>query len=130
MGRVKDMWQDEIDQICNDAIHGVISKKEAEEKLLKLVEYQDGQEYFQLIEEEMGNIDEPAKFKSLNVHENVYDDLKLIAKEDNRTIAATVSIITSDARYDRRKNRYLKQRNKQVSINIESLKKEKGEENV
>ena len=111
MGRSKALWEDAIDEVIENAIHGVLTKREAKKKLERLIDlYEDGypSEQLQWIEEEMGDIDEPVRFKSLNVHENVYGDLKEIAKEDNRTIAATVALLTSKARYDRRRKRYEK----------------------
>ena len=111
MGRSKALWEDAIDEVIENAIHGVLTKREAKKKLERLIDlYEDGypSEQLQWIEEEMGDIDEPVRFKSLNVHENVYGDLKEIAKEDNRTIAATVALLTSKARYDRRRQRYEK----------------------
>jgi|TARA_R100001460_G_scaffold34595_1_gene67120 hypothetical protein len=111
MGGVKSLWEDAIHEVIENAVHGVLTKKEAKKKLERLIDiYQDGypSDELQWIEEEMGDIDEPVKFKSLNVHENVYGDLKEIAKEDNRTIAATVALLTSKARYDRRRQRYEK----------------------
>jgi hypothetical protein len=113
MGRVKSLWEDSIHEVIQDAIHGVLTKREAKKKLDRLIDLYEGgypSDELQEIEEEMGDIDEPVKFKSLNVHENVYGDLKEIAKEDNRTIAATVALLTSKARYDRRRQRYEKSR--------------------
>ena len=122
MGGVKALWEEEIHEVIQDAIHGVLTKREAKKKLDRLIDiYEDGSpsDELQWIEEEMGDIDKPAKFKSLNVHENVYGDLKEIAKEDNRTIAATVALLTSKARYDRRNERYEKQRREQEAIRKE-----------
>ena len=113
MGGVKALWEDSIHEVIQDAIHGVLTKREAKKKLDRLIDLYEGgypSDELQEIEEEMGDIDEPVKFKSLNVHENVYGDLKEIAKEDNRTIAATVALLTSKARYDRRRQRYEKSR--------------------
>ena len=113
MGGVKALWEDSIHEVIQDAIHGVLTKREAKKKLDRLIDIYEGgypSDELQWIEEEMGDIDEPVKFKSLNVHENVYGDLKEIAKEDNRTIAATVALLTSKARYDRRRQRYEKSR--------------------
>jgi hypothetical protein len=113
MGRVKSLWEDSVHEIIDATIHGVLTKREAKKKLDRLIDLYEGgypSDELQWIEEEMGDIDEPVKFKSLNVHENVYGDLKEIAKEDNRTIAATVALLTSKARYDRRRQRYEKSR--------------------
>ena len=119
MGRSKALWEDAIDEVIENAIHGVLTKREAKKKLERLIDlYEDGypSEQLQWIEEEMGDIDEPVRFKSLNVHENVYGDLKEIAKEDNRTIAATVALLTSKARYDRRRKRHEKSHQEMLEL--------------
>jgi len=40
--------------------------------------------------------EEHAGFKSLNIRNPVYDQVKAIAKENDRTIAATVALIVQD----------------------------------
>ena len=54
------------------------------------------------------------KFKSLNVHGTVYEDLVTIAKEDNRSIASTVALITKDYRYARREKRKMQEQLKKL----------------
>ena len=112
MGRVKALWEDEIINVHHEVVHGLITKKEAKEKLSRLLDPWEDEDHFHEIEEEMGDFDKPAKFKSLNVHENIYKDLKQMAKEDNRTIAATVALLTSQARYEKRREWFQKEKEK------------------
>ena len=69
MGGVKRLWEQDLEDTVEDAVHGVITKKEAKDKLSRLLD--DIHESYELwsIEEEMGDIDEPQKFKVINVHE-------------------------------------------------------------
>ena len=130
MGRTKALWEDAIDEVIENSIHGILTKREAKKKLERLIDlYEDGypSEQLQWIEEEMVDIDEPVRFKSLNVHENVYGDLKEIAKEDNRTIAATVALLTSKARYDRRRKRHEKSHQEMLELFGRMDKGYKGE---
>ena len=112
MGGVKRLWEEELEQTVEDAVHGVITKKEAKSKLSRLLDDVHDSGELEWIEEEMGAIDEPQKFKVINVHENVYNDLKSMAKEEKRTIAATVALSTSKARHKFR--RYIEERDRQV----------------
>ena len=119
MGRVKALWEDEVINVHHEVVHGLITKKEAKEKLSRLLDPWEDEDHFHEIEEEMGDFDKPAKFKSLNVHENVYGDLKEIAKEDNRSIAATVALLTSEARYEKRREWFQK---KKIAIREKFMK--------
>ena len=110
MGRVKALWEDEVINVHHEVVHGLITKKEAKEKLSRLLDPWEDEDHFHEIEEEMGDFDKPAKFKSLNVHENIYKDLKQMAKEDNRSIAATVALLTSQARYEKRREWFQKKK--------------------
>ena len=110
MGRVKALWEDEIINVHHEVVHGLITKKEAKERLSRLVDPLEDEDHFHEIEQEMGDFDKPAKFKSLNVHENIYKDLKQMAKEDNRSIAATVALLTSQARYEKRREWFQKEK--------------------
>ena len=120
MGGVKRLWEEELEQTVEDAVHGVITKKEAKNKLSRLLD--DLHESYELwsIEEEMGDIDEPQKFKVINVHENVYNDLKSMAKEEKRTIAATVALSTSKARYKFRRD--IEERDRQIPHNDHTVR--------
>ena len=119
MGRVKALWEDEVINVHHEVVHGLITKKEAKEKLLRLLDPWEDEDHFHEIEEEMGDFDKPAKFKSLNVHENIYKDLKQMAKEDNRSIAATVALLTSQARYEKRREWFQK---KKIAIREKFMK--------
>ena len=119
MGRVKALWEDEVINVHHEVVHGLITKKEAKEKLSRLLDPWEDEDHFHEIEEEMGDFDKPAKFKSLNVHENIYKDLKQMAKEDNRTIAATVALLTSQARYEKRREWFQK---KKIAIREKFMK--------
>ena len=119
MGRVKALWEDEVINVHHEVVHGLITKKEAKEKLSRLLDPWEDEDHFHEIEEEMGDFDKPAKFKSLNVHENIYKDLKQMAKEDNRSIAATVALLTSQARYEKRREWFQK---KKIAIREKFMK--------
>ena len=112
MGGVKRLWEEELEQTVEDAVHGVITKKEAKNKLSRLLDDVHESGELEWIEEEMGDIDEPQKFKVINVHENVYNDLKSMAKEEKRTIAATVALSTSKPRHKFRRD--MEERDRQV----------------
>ena len=112
MGGVKRLWEEDLEQTVEDAVHGVITKREAKDKLFSLLGDLHDSGELEWIEEEMGAIDEPQKFKVINVHENVYNDLKSMAKEEKRTIAATVALSTSKARYKFRRD--IEERDRQV----------------
>jgi hypothetical protein len=63
---------------------------------------------------ELEDLEKKNKFKSLNVHGTVYEDLVTIAKEDNRSIASTVALITKDYRYARREKRKMQEQLKKL----------------
>ena len=120
MGGVKRLWEEELEQTVEDAVHGVITKKEAKNKLSRLLDDVHESGELEWIEEEMGDIDEPQKFKVINVHENVYNDLKSMAKEEKRTIAATVALSTSKARYKFRRD--IEERDRQITHNDHTVR--------
>ena len=70
---------------------------------------------------ELEELEEKNKFKSLNVHGNVYSDFVQIAKEDNRSIASTVALMTKEYRYARREKRKLQEQLKKLQ-NAETKK--------
>lgn len=81
MGGTKRWWEDGIEEECQNYVDGVIPRSEVSEDA-----------------EEMYNLDaEDVSFKSLNVRVYVYEQIKKIAKEDNRTIAATVALMVRDS---------------------------------
>ena len=47
--------------------------------------------------------EEDLRFKSLNVRVSVYEQIKRIAKKDNRTINATVALMVKETLKNRRK---------------------------
>ena len=80
MGGTKRLWEDGIEEECQNYVDGVIPRSEVSE---------DAEEMYNLDNEDVG-------FKSLNVRVSVYEQIKRIAKEDNRTIAATVALMVRD----------------------------------
>ena len=86
MGKVKGLWEDSIDKEVGDYVDGIIPRDKVSEDA-----------------EEVYNLDnEDVSYKSLNVRVSVYEQIKRIAKEDNRTIAATVAIMVRDSLTKRR----------------------------
>jgi hypothetical protein len=100
-------WDEVSKKIIEEAENGVITIAEAHQKLHDSFQKKwadpDGN-YMEPIWE-LEELAEKNKFKSLNVHGNVYQDLVQIAKEDNRSIASTVALMTKDYRYARREKR-------------------------
>jgi len=86
MGRVKSLWEDSIDKEVGDYVDGIIPRDQVSE---------DAEEIYDLDNENVS-------YKSLNVRVSVYEQIKRIAKEDNRTIAATVAIMVRDSLIKRR----------------------------
>ena len=86
MGKVKALWEDSIDKEVGDYIDGIIPRDKVSE---------DAEEVYDLDNEDVS-------YKSLNVRVSVYEQIKRIAKEDNRTIAATVAIMVRDSLTERR----------------------------
>ena len=100
-------WDEVSKKIIEEAENGVITIPEAREKLSKSFKKEwldpDGDAWGAFIE--LDEMKEKVKFKSLNVHGNVYDDFIKISREDGRSIASTVALITKDYRYARREKR-------------------------
>ena len=100
-------WSSISRKILEEAENGVITISEAHQKLHNNFEDKfadpDGN-YMEPIYE-LEELEEKNKFKSLNVHGNVYSDFVQIAKEDNRSIASTVALMTKEYRYARREKR-------------------------
>ena len=86
MGKVKALWEDSIDKEVGDYVDGIIPRDQVSE---------DAEEVYDLDNEDVS-------YKSLNVRVSVYEQIKRIAKEDNRTIAATVAIMVKDSLSKRR----------------------------
>ena len=82
MGGTKRLWEAGIEEEVGDYVDGIIPRSEVSE---------DAEEMYNLVAEDVS-------FKSLNVRVSVYKQIKRIAKEDNRTIAATVALMVRDSR--------------------------------
>ena len=80
MGGTKRLWEACIEEEVGDYVDGIIPRSKVSE---------DAEEVYDLDNEDVG-------FKSLNVRVSVYKQIKRIAKEDNRTIAATVALMVRD----------------------------------
>ena len=116
-------WSSISRRILEEAENGVITISEAHQKLHNNFEHKfadpDGN-YMEPIYE-LEELEEKNKFKSLNVHGNVYSDFVQIAKEDNRSIASTVALMTKEYRYARREKRKLQEQLKKLQ-NAETKK--------
>ena len=104
-------WDQISRKIIEEAENGVITIAEAHQKLHNFFEkkFADPDGNYMEPVYELEELEEKNKFKSLNVHGNVYEDLVKIAKEDNRSIASTVALITKDYRYARREKRKMQE---------------------
>ena len=87
MGKTKRLWEDEIEKEVDDFVDGIIPKEELSD---------DAKEMYDLDEEDL-------RFKSLNVRVSVYEQIRRIAKKDNRTINATVALMGKETLKNRRK---------------------------
>ena len=87
MGGTKRLWEEGIEEEVGDYLDGIIPRSKVSE---------DAKEVYDLDDEDVG-------FKSLNVRVSVYEQIKRIAKEDNRTIAATIALMVKATLNNRRK---------------------------
>ena len=87
MGKTKKLLEEKIDEEVGDYVDGIIPRD-------KVSEY--AEEMYDLDEEDL-------RFKSLNVRVSVYEQIKRIAKKDNRTINATVALMVKETLKNRRK---------------------------
>ena len=87
MGGTKRLWEEGIEEEVGDYVDGIIPRSKVSE---------DAEEVYDLDDEDVG-------FKSLNVRVSVYKQIKRIAKEDNRTIAATIALMVKATLNNRRK---------------------------
>ena len=87
MGKTKRLLEEKIDEEVGDYVDGIIPRD-------KVSEY--AEEMYDLDEEDL-------RFKSLNVRVSVYEQIKRIAKKDNRTINATVALMVKETLKNRRK---------------------------
>jgi len=86
MGGTKRLWEDSIDNEVGDYVDGIIPRDKVSE---------DAEAVYDLDNEDVS-------YKSLNVRVSVYENIKRIAKEDNRTIASTVALMVRDTLKNRR----------------------------
>ena len=86
MGGTKRLWEDSIDNEVGDYVDGIIPRGKVSE---------DAEAVYDLDNEDVS-------YKSLNVRVSVYENIKRIAKEDNRTIASTVALMVRDTLKNRR----------------------------
>ena len=87
MGKTKRLWEEGLEEEIGDYVDGIIPRDKVSEDA-----------------EEMYNLDkEDLRFKSLNVRVSVYEQIKRIAKKDNRTINATVALMVKETLKNRRK---------------------------
>ena len=101
-------WDVISERILDEVQNGVLTAAEGHEKLCNYFDKRwhadpdgDYMAAFGALEE----FEKTNTFKSLNVHSNVYEDFVKIAKEDNRSIASTVALMTKEYRYARREKR-------------------------
>ena len=87
MGGTKRLWEDSIDNEVGDYVDGIIPRDKVSE---------DAEAVYDLDNEDVS-------YKSLNVRVSVYEQIKRIAKEDNRTIAATIALMVKATLKNRRK---------------------------
>jgi len=109
-------WDQLSKKIIEDAENGLLTISEAQQKLHNSFreEYADPDGNYMEPVYELEDLEKKNKFKSLNVHGTVYEDLVTIAKEDNRSIASTVALITKDYRYARREKRKMQEQLKKL----------------
>ena len=87
MGKTKRLWEEGLEEEIGDYVDGIIPRDKVSE---------DAEEMYNLDEEDL-------RFKSLNVRVSVYEQIKRIAKKDNRTINATVALMVKETLKNRRK---------------------------
>ena len=109
-------WDQLSKKIIEDAENGLLTISEAQQKLHNSFreEYADPDGNYMEPVYELEDLEKKNKFKSLNVHGTVYEDLVTIAKEDNRSIASTVALMTKDYRYARREKRKMQEQLKKL----------------
>ena len=109
-------WDQLSKKIIEDAENGLLTVSEAQQKLHNSFrqEYADPDGNYMEPVYELEDLEKKNKFKSLNVHGTVYEDLVTIAKEDNRSIASTVALLTKDYRYARREKRKMQEQLKKL----------------
>jgi len=87
VGKTKRLWEDEIEKEVDDFVDGIIPKEELSDDAKEMYHFDD--------------VD--TSYKSLNVRVSVYEQIRRIAKKDNRTINATVALMVKETLKNRRK---------------------------
>ena len=87
MGKTKRLWEDKIDEEVDDFVDGIIPKEELSDDAKEMYHFDDA----------------TVAYKSLNVRVSVYEQIRRIAKKDNRTINATVALMVKETLKNRRK---------------------------
>ncbi len=87
MGKTKRLWEDEIEKEVDDFVDGIIPKEKLSDDAKEMYHFDD--------------VD--TSYKSLNVRVSVYEQIRRIAKKDNRTINATVALMVKETLKNRRK---------------------------
>ena len=87
MGKTKRLWEDEIEKEVDDFVDGIIPKEKLSDDAREMYHFDDAD----------------TSYKSLNIRVSVYEQIKRIAKEDNRTINATVALMVKETLKNRRK---------------------------
>ena len=87
MGKTKRLWEDEIEKEVDDFVDGIIPKEKLSDDAREMYHFDDAD----------------TSYKSLNIRVSVYEQIKWIAKEDNRTINATVALMVKETLKNRRK---------------------------
>ena len=82
MGRVNQYYEDEIEEEMHDFQDGLIKEEDLRDDVKERLGYR---------------IKDKPVFKSLNVRESVYEQIKRIAERDNRTISTTVALMVKKA---------------------------------
>ena len=87
MGKTKRLWEDEIEKEVDDFVDGIIPKEKLSDDAKEMYHFDDAD----------------TSYKSLNVRVSVYDQIKRIAKQDNRTINATIALMVKETLKNRRR---------------------------
>ena len=82
MGRVNQYYEDEIEEEMHDFQDGLIKEEDLRDDVKERLGYR---------------IKDKPVFKSLNVRESVYEQIKRMAERDNRTISTTVALMVKKA---------------------------------
>jgi hypothetical protein len=87
MGKTKRLWEDMIEDEVDDFVDGIIPKEKLSDDAKEMYHFDDAD----------------TSYKSLNVRVSVYDQIKRIAKQDNRTINATIALMVKETLKNRRR---------------------------